>query len=149
MKGRIVTTLLDIEKAKIEAQKSGDRTRLDALRLLINEVKGVAKSDGNREATADDVITAANRMVKKGKETLSYYLDGDERRNVVLTEIGVFSEFLPQQMDQTALERLIEEFMSGAPEGKAARGYVMKELNGRYRGQFDPRAANDILAARI
>lgn len=140
-----MVTVTEIQSAVTTALKSGDRTRADALRLLVNEVKKIAKDDKNREPTADDVITGANRLVKRANETMSFLSEGDLRGIALHAEIQIISEFLPQRMTDGALAKLIESLMADAPEGKAARGHVMKELNSKYRGQFDNKSANDIL----
>ena len=140
-------TLQEIELAKIAAQKAGDRTRLDALRLLINEVKAVAKADKNREPVADDVITAANRMVKKANETLSFLPEGDDRRPALDAEVAVMQEFLPQRLPRERLHALISSIADseGAPKDKSLRGFINKELAARVRGQYDAKDANEII----
>lgn len=144
-----MTTLREIEQASIAALKSGDRTRLDILRMFINSVKNVAKNDGNRPVEDADVITAGSRMIKQAKETQSF-LPADDLRSVSLNaEIAVVEEFLPQKISREKLTKMIEGFLKSAPEGKAARGFVMKELNGNHRGEFDNAVANEILVSLI
>lgn len=140
-------TLNDIELEKIAAQKASNRTRLDVLRLLINEVKIVAKNDGNRDTTADDVITAANRMVKKANETLGFLPAGDIRRVALEAEVEVVQEFLPQRLPREQLRALIESIVErpDAPEGKSIRGFINKELAAGFRGQYDAKDANEII----
>lgn len=144
-----MASLKDVQSAIATALKAGDRTRADALRLLANEVQKIAKEDHNREPREDDVITGANRMVKRARETLSFLTEGDTRREAPEAEIEIVSEFLPEQMSRTKLQTLIEEMLPEAPAGKAARGYVMKTLNASYRGQFDNRDANEILGKLV
>lgn len=144
-----MATLKDIQLAITAALKAGDRTRADALRLLSNEVQKIAKEDKNRQPTDADVITGATRMVKRANETLSFLPVGDDRRAGPLAEIKIVSEFLPKQMSNDELEALIAEMLPRAPAGKAAMGFVMKELNTAHRGQFDNKAANAIVARLI
>ena len=63
-------------------------------------------------------------------------------------EIAIVSEFLPQKMDRTKLVALIDELLTAAPEGKAAKGYVMKHLNQDHRGTFDNVMAGEILTEK-
>lgn len=147
-----------IQKQVIVAMKSGDRTRLDILRLLVNQIKLISKNDGNRLPSEDDVITAVNRMIKQARETRSYMVDeygsvtNDDnilKVKSIDAEIDVVSEFLPTQMDREGLHQLIKTILVDAPESKAARGFVMKELNSKYRGEFDSRQANELLGEMI
>lgn len=144
-----MTSLKDIEASVSTAMKAGDRDRTAILRLLVSTVKSIAKNDGNREVADDDIIAAGNRMIKQARETRAFLPDGDARIAPLDAEIAIVEEFLPQKMARPALEGLISDLLSQGPEGKAARGFVMKELNGTYRGQFDAREANDILSAKI
>lgn len=144
-----MASLKDIENAVTASMKAGTKDRTGALRLFVSTVKGIAKSDGNREPTDADVITAGNRMIKQARETLAFLPEGDERATALNAEIAIVEEFLPQKMERTKLEGLIADLLTKGPEGKAARGFVMKELNGNYRGQFDSREANDILSERL
>jgi uncharacterized protein YqeY len=141
----------------IASMKAKDRTRVDILRQFVNKVQMVAKNDpkGPRDVTDEDVITAGLKTVKEANETLTMKVPttetiamsmDDPRRAALETEIAVVSEYLPKQMDETALRALITKLSADAPEGKSAKGYYMKELNGSYKGQFDNKMAQAILA---
>lgn len=145
-----VSKLKEIENSVKESMKAGDKARTTALRGLVNVVKLVAKNDGNREPTDDDVITAGNRVVKQIRETLSFIPEtAEDQRAPLLAEIATVEAFLPQKMDRTKLAGLIEELLKDAPEGKAAKGFVMKNLNQTYRGMFDASMANEIVAEKV
>jgi uncharacterized protein len=147
-----MATLKDIEGEVVTALKAGNRPRVDVLRMLVNQTKLVAKNDTNREVRDDDVITAANRIIKQARETRSFLPEGDSRANGLDAEIAIVTEFLPQQMDREELDKLIgglvEEGLTGE-NPKAARGIVMKTLNSQYRGRFDSQIANEILMAKL
>ncbi len=137
--------LKTIETELTAALKNGKNDRRDVLRLFLNQIKLIAKNDKNREVTDDDIIAARNRIIKQARETLSYIKYDDFKAVPLMYEISVIEEFLPKKMSPTQLSDLIAELLVSAPEGKAARGFVMKELNSTYRGQFESREANEIL----
>lgn len=141
--------LRKLESDVIVAMKAGDRTRLDVLRMLVNKVKMTAKNDKNRTVVDEDVITAGLKTIKEANETRDIYVSRGVDTTVQDTEIAIVSEYLPQQMDEAGLRKLINELSANAPEGKSARGYYMKELNGRYKGQFDNRVAQTIIAEMV
>ena len=147
-----MTTLTALENAVTVSLKAGQKDRVGILRMFVNTAKLIAKNDGNRDATDDDVLSAGNRMIKQARETRSFLPEGDERAAALDLEIATVEEFLPQRMPRDELDpiitKLIEEGLaSGA--GKGVRGYMMKTLNTQYRGQFDSAVANDILGKAL
>lgn len=146
-----MTKLTEIETAVKEALKAGDKPRVNVLRMLVNETKKVAKNDGNREPTDDDIITAGNRLVKQTRETLSFLKEDNPAQGSLNKEISIYEEFLPKKMTREELTALIESFISdpAAPEGKAAKGFIMKNLNQNHRGTFDAQTANEIVTEKL
>lgn len=140
-----------IEGDVITAMKSGDRTRLDILRVFVNRVKMTAKNDGNRDVRDEDVVTAGLKIVKEANETRDIYVARNVATVAQDTEIAVVSEYLPKQMSEDELRTLVANIVSNLREqgntatGKALMGPIMKTLNGSYKGQFDQRAANQIV----
>lgn len=131
---------------KIIALKAGDRTRKDMIVLMINEANNIAKNDGNRQVTDDDVIMALNRTIKKARDTKEIL----EKNGVVATipdaEIALAQTYLPQQMSRDELRAKIEEIVGGPVITKNGRGLVMKGLNSDYKGMFDSKVANEVVA---
>jgi uncharacterized protein len=146
-----MASLKVVESAITAAMKAGDKGRTAALRLLVSTAKGIAKNDGNRDVTDADMLVAGNRMIKQARETRSFLEAGDERIAPIDAEIAIVEEFLPRKMSRTDLAATIDAILQqdAAPEGKAARGYVMKTLNADYPGEFEARDANDILTERL
>lgn len=138
-----------LESDVVAAMKAGERTRLDILRMFVNKAKMTAKNDGNRMAEDRDVLTAGLKMVKEANETRDLLIANGRGVEIQDNEIAVVSEYLPKQMTEAELRNLLVGLKSQAPEGKAARGFYMKELNANYKGQFDPRAANEIVAEMV
>lgn len=134
-----------IESDVVAAMKAGDKTRVTVLRAFVNKAKMAAKNDGNREPTDADVLTAGLKTVKEANETRDIYVEKGIDYSQQDTEIAIVSEYLPKQMTEAELRSLIDKLSENAPEGKAARGYYMKELNGSYKGQFDNRVAQQII----
>ncbi len=137
--------LKKLETDIITAMKGGDRTRLDVLRMFVNRVKMTAKNDGNRAVTDADVLTAGLKTVKEANETRDIYVGRGVETVAQDTEISIVSEYLPRQMAEDDLRAVISGLKDIAPDGKAAKGFIMKELNGQHRGTFDPRMANQIV----
>lgn len=143
--------LLQIEKDVITAMKSGNRTRLDILRVFVNRVKMTAKNDGNRSVRDEDVITAGLKVIKEANETRDIYLTRNVSTVLQDNEIAVVSEYLPKQMSEDELRTLVNQIVAdiraqgNAATGKALMGPIMKTLNSTYKGQFDQRSASQIV----
>ena len=141
--------LKKLQSDVVAAMKAGDRTRLDVLRQFVNRVKMTAKNDKNREPRDEDVVTAGLKIVKEANETREIYLTKGVSTELQDSEIRIVSEYLPQKMDTDKLRSILNNLMASAPEGKAAKGYLMKNLNTDYRGQYDPQDANAIVAELV
>ena len=137
-------TLSDIQAARVAAIKAGYKQRASALSLLSSEVQKIAKDDKNREPTDADVIQAARRNIKKTEETISYTKDEDQLLNLV-AEVEVYKEFLPKQLSNEELTEIIYNLVHAAPITVAPQmGYIMKNLNANYAGQFNSRDVKPI-----
>lgn len=137
--------LKKLETDVVTALKGGDRERVNVLRQYVNRVKMAAKNDKNREPTDADVLAAGLKIVKEARETIDIYVERGVSTDEQDREIEIVSEYLPKQMTPAELRELIVTLMADAPQGKAARGHIMKVLNGEYRGQFDNRLAQTVL----
>jgi uncharacterized protein YqeY len=126
----------------IAAMKAGDKTRKTILSTLMARAKLAAKNDGDREITDADVVQAVQKTIKEANETKGFIGSGGTWAQD--TEIAVVSVYLPQQMTDAELLDKIKVYLADAPEGKAARGYVMKNLQA-FKGSFDPQRATAIL----
>lgn len=141
--------LKTLEADVVTALKGGDSARVNILRQYVNRVKMAAKNDKNREPTDADVLAAGLKIVKEANETRAIYVERNVSTDDQDYEIEVVSAYLPKQMTSAELRELIVTLLVDAPEGKAARGHVMKTLNGQYRGQFDNTLAQQYLGELI
>lgn len=143
-----MSKIQDIQVQITAAMKNKQTAEVQSLRTLLNQIKLIAKDQGNRDPQDDDVITAANRIIKQNRETLGF-LDGNDDRSIALQrEIEIVQTFLPRQLDETELVQLLtnlaqEAVSTGNP--KSARGFIMKNLNAKYRGQFDAQKVNTLV----
>jgi len=139
-----------LNKEKIAAMKSGDRTRKDILVLIINEVNNIAKNDTknpNRAVVDDDVITALNRTIKKARETRDILVKQNVDTSVPDNEIAVAQSFLPQQMGEDEIRAKIVAIVGGETLTKQQRGLVMKTFNTDHKGEFDSALLNKTVEA--
>jgi len=137
--------LKHLQADMVGAMKSGEKDRKDVLSQLIARAKLIAKNDKNRDVTDRDVIQAVEKTVKDVNDTKQFAIQANRDVTKFDFEIGIVSQYLPQQLSREELVALVTTLVSEGPEGKAVRGFVMKNMNQDYKGQFNPQDVNQIL----
>ncbi|MEX2015301.1 MAG: GatB/YqeY domain-containing protein [Candidatus Hydrogenedentales bacterium] len=136
----------NIQKAITEATKSRDRDRLECLRmakgaLLLREKEG-PKEQGLTDAEA---VATLRAEVKKRQQSIEVFQQANrpDAAEKVAQEIVIIEEFLPQQLDEAALESRVRAYAAANPEidhpGKLT-GAMKKELG----DLADGRMLNDV-----
>lgn len=134
---QVLNRLTDDMKA---AMKAGDKQRLGVIRMLISELKNARIAAG---ADLDDA--AVNRVLgsyaKKRREAMEAARDAGREEHAVRErfELDVTAEYLPPQLDESALREIVARHVEAVEPGPAAFGKVMKaalaELEGRADGK--------------
>ncbi len=134
LKERIVTDLTD-------AMKKKDASRLDTIRLLKAEIMKFEVSGKEKKEAGDaDVITLVSRMIKQRHEAAELFRKGDREEMAEKEEVEakILQEYLPPQLSQEELERIVQETITqvGA-KNKSAMGKVMGAVMTKVKGQTD------------
>jgi uncharacterized protein len=127
-----------IEKVKSDtasALKSGDKDRVQALRLITNELQKAAKesSDGDETAVLQRErkrrLEAAQAYADAGRDDLA----GGERR-----EAEIIEEYMPEQLSDEELHAIVGDAVaeSGATSPKEI-GKVMSVVMPKVQGRAD------------
>ena len=125
-----------------EAMKSGDKTRVGALRLIMSALKDreiEARGAGKVVSRADE-LSLLTKMAKSRQESLTIYKDNgrEDLAAQESAEITIINEFLPKQMDEAAV---IEAARGAIADTGAASvrdmGKVVNALKEKYAGQMD------------
>lgn len=127
-----------------DAQRARDKDRVRVLRLLRAALQNAAIDAGGL-LDEDAVQRVLRRQAKQRRDSVSAYEAGgrDDLAAMEKAELAVIGEYLPQQIDDAALEAAarsaIEAVGAAGPEdlGKVM-GPLMKDLG----GQADGRRAN-------
>ena len=126
-----------------EAMKSKDKVALEALRaikseILLTQTKGGAIG----ELAKDDEIKLLQKLVKQRKDSASIYNE-QGRKDLAepeLAQVEIIAEFLPEQMGEDELKKVISEIMEkvGATSIKdmgKVMGMASKQLAGKADGK--------------
>ena len=133
------------------AMRSGDALRRDVLRMAQNAVYLVEKRD-RRTLTDDDIAGILAREVKTRRESVEAFRTGNREDLAAKeeAEIAILQGYLPEQLDDAALEALVAEAVSttGATSARDM-GKVMGWLSPRTKGRADGRRLAALVAAAL
>jgi uncharacterized protein YqeY len=137
------------------SMKAGNAPRTSTLRMILARLKDVdiaARPKGISQVPEEDIQTMLRGMVKSRRESVDLYRQGG-RQDLVdkeQAEIAIIESFLPQQMDEAALQRAVEEAIAetGAASMKDM-GKVMAALRARHAATLDMGKAGPVVKARL
>ena len=137
------------------SMKAGDAARTSTLRMIIAKVKDIdiaARPKGVDRVPDEEVVAALRGMVKSRRESVELYRQG-KRQDLIdkeEAEITVIEEFLPQQMDESAIQAAVAEAVAeaGATSIKDM-GKVMAALRAKHAATLDMAKAGPMVKARL
>ena len=128
----------DIKKAMI----AKDKDRLDALRYF--KAMLIENKTSKAPIAEMDVLI---KHVKKLKDSLENFPEGNDIRKKTEVEINVLSDYMPKQISADEVKAMIASIIAANPGVNA--GLVMKELSPKIKGQFDSKLANELVKAAL
>jgi uncharacterized protein YqeY len=144
-----------IERVQSElrtAMRAGDRTRVDALRLMLSALQKAAKDVPAGAFTAADAEAVLRRERKQRLEAAEAYRAAGHADRAVKEEadVPVIDEFLPQAMDAAELAALVDAAIAEtAATSMKEMGRVMGLVTQRGGGRVDGRAASALVRERL
>ena len=137
-----------------EAMKSGQKRRLDTIRLITAALKDkdIEARGLGKTVSDDDILSLLQKMVKSRQESLEIY-DKAGREDLALVEreeIGIIQTFLPKPMDEAEAAAAIEAAIAevGATSIKDM-GKVVGVLKSKYSGKMDFAKASGAVKAKL
>jgi hypothetical protein len=137
------------------AMKSGDTVGTSTMRMILARLKDVdiaARPKGIDKVPDDEVLAALRGMIKQRREAADLYRQGGRPELVAKeeAEIAIIESFLPQQMDDAAMQRAIAEAI--AETGAASikdMGKVMAALRARHGAALDMARVGPIVRSKL
>lgn len=127
-----------------DAMRARDTAAVGAIRLILAKLKEVdiaARTEASREGVADDrILSMLQGMIKQRNESVALYEKGNraDLANKEKAEIAVIERFLPQQMDDAAVDAAVRQaIVAASAKSVKDMGGVMATLKGKYAGQMD------------
>jgi uncharacterized protein len=134
-----------------EAMKSGDRTRLQTVRLLATAVRN-REIELGRDLTEEDLVEVASREVKRRKEAAEAYERGGrpELAEKERAEQAVLEAYLPERLSEAEVVAAIDEAIAATgASGLGDLGKVMGHVMGRLKGRVDGAEVNRLARERL
>jgi uncharacterized protein len=142
-----MTLLQRIEGAMHDAMRARDDRRTQTLRMAMAAAHN-RRIELRRDLTDDEIGEVLARGVKQRRESMELFRAGgrDELADKEEAEAAILTEFLPEQLDPTELERMaraaIAETGASSP---AEMGKVMGRLAPQVKGRADGRAVSELV----
>ena len=105
----------DLSSSLKEAMKAKDKPKLDAIRQVQTEI-AKKKSEKGEEATDELVLGVISSYVKKMVKAVEEYQSlgdrGIEMANKIQFEIDFLSQWLPEQLSEEEVSKIVDEVLS-------------------------------------
>jgi hypothetical protein len=134
------------------AMKSGDKLRLETLRMLRAQILEFDKSGTGREMSADDEMKILLSAVKKRRESIEQYEKAGrvELLESEKKEIAVIQEYLPKQMERSEAESIISRIIADAGTNSVKdMGKIMPLVMKELKGKLDGKIINEIVKQKL
>ncbi|HET9020003.1 MAG TPA: GatB/YqeY domain-containing protein [Acetobacteraceae bacterium] len=137
------------------AMRAGDPPRVSTLRMILAKLKDTdiaARPSGVQQVPDEQVVAMLRGMAKSRRESVDLYRQGNRPDLVAKeeAEIAVIESFLPQQMDEAATARVVEEAIAatGASSIKDM-GKVMAALKAAHAATLDMARVGPLVRAKL
>lgn len=141
-----------VRSQMMEAMKSKDKERKDALSMLLSALKNKA-IDKREDLTEGEEYEVVKREIRQTKETMeSAPQDRTDIIEACKLRLAVYQEFAPEEMSPEEIRVQVKEVfeMLGITEPSAKdKGKVMKELMPRVKGKADGSLVNQIVGEML
>ncbi len=141
-----------IRADQLTARKAKELQKVAMLSTLLGEITKVGKDNGNRETTEAEAIAVIKKFEKNVLDTmLIVEKTNPSRIKEFLDEASVYNSYLPQQLSDQELNKIIALFivenstMDIVVQMKDIMAFLKNEYAGLYYGKSASTIANQLL----
>ena len=147
LKEKIITDLKD-------AMRSGDTVKRDTLRFLDSAIKNAEIEKKKREEglSEEEILEVISRSVKQRNDSIRQYTDGGrpELAEKEKTELEILKAYLPEQMSEDEIRKIVKEIISSAGSVSASdMGKIMGQAMGKMKGIADGNVVRKIVGEEL
>jgi uncharacterized protein YqeY len=123
------------------AMLAGEKTLVTTLRGIKSAILNVEVAKGARETGLPDseVTDILAKEAKKRQESADMYVQGNsqERADAELTEKAVIEKYLPKQLDEAEISKIIDEVMTEVGSTPQQMGQIIGAVKSKTAGAAD------------
>jgi uncharacterized protein YqeY len=133
------------------AMKAREQQKVDALRLLLSEVR---RREVDERVTLDDagVISVVEKMIKQRKDSISQF-EKAARQDLAdkeKFEVGILEAYLPQQLTAAEIDAVINDAVAATgAKSPADMGKVMGVVKPKLAGRADMGRVSGLVKAKL
>lgn len=136
-----------------KAMKSGDKTRVDTLRMIRAQLIEFSKRGADHNITPEDEISILTSAAKKRKEAIEEFRKANRLEMVEKeeSELKIIQEYLPKQLTEEEIKEIIKKYItetgaSGQKDFGKVMPLVMKVLKGKADGKLVQNLVKELLS---
>lgn len=141
-----------VRAAMIEAMKAKDKSRKDALSMLLSVLKN-AEIDKRSPLTEEEENAIVKKEIRQTQETHDTApIDRADIREEAVARLNVYKEFAPEDMGADQITEIIKSVLTELEltvPTAGDKGKIMKVLMPRVKGKADGKLVNEILASML
>ncbi len=133
------------------SMKSGDKNRLDAIRMIKAALQKVLIEKGANMKPEDEISMLTSES-KRRRDSIELFEKGgrQELADKEKYELQVISEFLPKQLEDTELGAIIDEAMKSTGITTAKdMGKLMGAIMPKVKGKADGKRIQDMVKSKL
>jgi len=144
-----------INEALKQAMLAQDKRRMCTLRLVNAAIKDrdiAARGAGKDPVSEEGISEILVKMIKQRIESARLYEEGNrlDLAEQEREEIAIIKEFLPEQLDEAAVESVCAEAIKATgAHGLRDMGKCMQALKARYAGRMDFGKASTVVKGML
>jgi uncharacterized protein YqeY len=146
-----VSLIEEIQEELTDAMRARDAERRDALRLILNALKGSEK-ELQRPLTEDEELQVLQRERKRRLEAAEAFRSGgrEEQAEAEERELEILEEFMPEPLSEDEIEEIVDDVIAevGATS-MADLGRVMADVMPQVAGRADGSVVSQIVREKL
>jgi uncharacterized protein YqeY len=128
-----------IKKDMVQAMKDRNELAKNVLRMVNAEIRNAEIDKTDHTLTNEDVLKVLKKLSKQRKDSIKAYEEGgrDDLANQEKAELEIVEKYLPAQMGEQEIEKIVREVVAEMLGQDLNMGLVMREVMSKLGGQAD------------
>ena len=128
------------------AMKSGQKERLQVIRMLISDLKTLDLQP--KKISEEEAVAGYQKKLRKALEEFEKHGKPDDVTKLK-GEIAIVDEYLPKKLGPQETEKLVDEFLAKNTFGEKQAGQAMGAFLKQHGGQVEAGVVNQLLRSKL